>query len=231
MKADARTDARTDQRTDWRAVLFDLDGTLADTVPLILRCYRHTMREHRGQELPDELWVRTIGRPLRSAMADFTADPDEVERMVATYVEFQRGVHDDMVCAFPEARHTLEHIRARGVRVGVVTSKGREMSGRTLGCCGLDEILDVLVTADDVSRGKPDPEPVLKALTVLGLGDVPGEVLFVGDSPHDLVAGRAAGVKTAGALWGPFSRAELEVAAPDYWVEDLAGVRALRPGG
>src|SRR5947207_13204689 len=89
---------------DWRVVLFDLDGTLADTVPLILRCYRHTMKAHRGRELPDELWVRTIGRPLRSAFADFATDADEVDRMVATYVGFQRQGHDDMGCAFPGAR-------------------------------------------------------------------------------------------------------------------------------
>jgi pyrophosphatase PpaX len=218
-------------RADWRAVLFDLDGTLADTVPLILRCYRHTMKEHRGRELPDELWVRTIGRPLRSAMGDFTPDADEAERMVNTYVEFQRTVHDDMVCAFPEARGTLAQLRERGVLVGVVTSKGAEMTGRTLSCCGIDDMLDVLITADDVTRGKPDPEPVVKAMEKLGLAQTPEDVLFVGDSPHDLVAGRAAGVKTAGAVWGPFSRAELEVAEPDYWVSDLAGVLALRPMG
>jgi pyrophosphatase PpaX len=214
---------------DWRAVLFDLDGTLADTVPLILRCYRHTMREHRGEELPDELWVRTIGRPLRSAFGDFATHPDEVERMVKTYVEFQRTVHDEMVSGFPDARATIETLRGRGVPVGVVTSKGREMTARTLGCSGIDDVLDVLVTADDVTRGKPDPEPVLKALELLGLGDAAGEVLFVGDSPHDLVAGRAAGVATAGALWGPFSRAELEVAHPHYWVDDLVSVLTLRP--
>jgi pyrophosphatase PpaX len=218
-------------RTDWRAVLFDLDGTLADTVPLILHCYRHTMREHRGRELPDELWIRTIGRPLRSAMTDFTSDPEEAARMVATYVEFQRGVHDDMVCAFPDARETLEELRGRDVRVGVVTSKGREMTGRTLARCGIDDVLDVLVTADDVTRHKPDPEPVLAALERLRFAGALEEVLFVGDSPHDLVAGRAAGVRTAGALWGPFSRAELEVAEPDYWVATLAEVRALVPRG
>lgn len=213
---------------DWRAVLFDLDGTLADTVPLILRCYRHTMRAHRGRELPDELWVRTIGRPLRSAFGDFAEDAEEVERMVATYVEFQRRVHDEMVSAFPHAGHALGELRTRGVRVGVVTSKGREMTGRTLERCGLHEMLDVLVTADDVSRGKPHPEPIEKALERLGLAD-PGGVLFVGDSPHDLVAGRAAGVSTAAALWGPFSREELERVEPDHWLQDLAEVLRLRP--
>lgn len=216
---------------DWRAILFDLDGTLADTVSLILRCYRHTMLTHRGRELPDELWIRNIGMPLRASMAHFAADAVEVERMVETYVEFQRGAHDDMVCAFPSADKTLTALRARGVRTGVVTSKGREMTGRTLRRCGITELLDVLVTADDVTRGKPDPEPVLKALAQLGLEGEAGGVLFVGDSPHDLVAGRGAGVRTAGALWGPFTRADLEAAQPDFWVRDLGEVGALRPGG
>ena len=216
---------------DWRVVLFDLDGTLADTVPLILRCYRHTMKIHRGRELADELWVRTIGRPLRSAFTDFTDDPEEAARMLDTYVEFQRTVHDDMVCAFPGARSTLDALRARGVRVGVVTSKGREMTARTLGCCGLDDALDVLVTVQDVERGKPDPEPVLKALERLGVAPSREGVLFVGDSPHDLVAGRRAGVSTCAVTLGPFSRNQLEVEGPDFWAADLPSVLPLRPGG
>ena len=214
---------------DWRAVLFDLDGTLADTVSLILRSYRHTMLTHRGRELPDELWIRTIGRPLRASMAEFATDPAEVDRMVATYGEFQRTVHDDMVRAFPDAQDALVKLRSRGVRVGVITSKGREMALRTLARCGLVD-LDVVVTVDDVTRGKPDPEPVLKALTRLGLEASAHEVLFVGDSTHDMVAGRGAGVRTVAALWGPCSRADLEVTRPDYWAADLAAVLKLRPG-
>jgi pyrophosphatase PpaX len=214
---------------DWRAALFDLDGTLADTVPLILRCYRHTMRTHRGMELPDELWIRNIGRPLRVSMADFTADADEAERMVTTYVEFQRTVHDTMVKGFPGAVEAITELRGRGVAVGVVTSKGREMTGRTLACSGLTELLDVLVTADDVRNGKPHPEPVWRALQELGLDDRPHEVLFIGDSPHDLVAGRAAGVKTAAVSWGPFTRSDLEATAPDYWIAEWEELTGLRP--
>ena len=216
-------------RGEWPAVLFDLDGTLADTVPLILRCYRHTMRTHRGFEPPDDLWVRHIGRPLRASMADFTPDADEAECMVATYVEFQRTVHDEMVRAFPGAVDAIHDLRQRGVRIGVVTSKGREMTGRTLGQCGLAEHVDVLVTADDVRDGKPHPEPVFKALDHLDLTDRAAEVLFVGDSPHDLVAGREAGVRTAAVLWGPFSRAVLTEARPHHWLAEFGELRALRP--
>ncbi|MSR37004.1 MAG: HAD family hydrolase [Gemmatimonadetes bacterium] len=214
---------------DWRAVLFDLDGTLADTVPLIRRCYRHTMTTHRGRELPDELWLRTLGRPLRASFTEFTVDPAEAAQMVATYVDFQRTVHDDMVCAFPAALDAIAKLRARGARVGVITSKGREMTGRTLTCCGLAD-LDVLVTADDVVRGKPDPEHVLKGLAQLGLEGNAEEVLFVGDSTHDIEAGKSAGVRTAAALWGPFTRADPEGSRPDYWVADFEELLALRPG-
>ena len=214
---------------DWRAVLFDLDGTLADTVPLILRCYRHTMPRHLGRELPDQIWIRKIGLPLRTSMAEFAEDQAEVERMVTTYTEFQRTVHDEMVSSFPEAGEALAAVRSRGVPVGVVTSKGREMTGRTLARCGFGG-LDVLVTVDDVVCGKPDPEPVIKALTLLGLKGCENEVLFVGDSTYDMIAGRDAGVRTAGALWGPSSKIDLEGTRPDYWVEDFAAVLVLRPG-
>jgi pyrophosphatase PpaX len=198
-------------------------------VPLILRCYRHTMKAHRGEELPDELWVRNIGKPLRVSMADFARDAEEVERMVATYVEFQRTVHDGMVSGFPGAVEAIAELRERGVPVGVVTSKGREMTARTLACSGLADVLDVLVTADDVTQGKPAPEPVLKAMAGLGLEERRSEVLFVGDSPHALVAVRAAGVRTAAVSWGPFSRAELEATPPDHWVTSWEELTALRP--
>ena len=175
---------------DWRAVLFDLDGTLADTVPLILLCYRHTMMRHLGRDLPDELWIRKIGLPLRVSMAEFTADPAEVERMITTYSEFQKTVHDDMVGSFPYALDTLSALRSRGVLVGVVTSKGREMAGRTLACCGLVD-WDVLVTVDDVVHGKPDPEPFLVACRRLAVD--PAACVVFEDSEAGLRAARAAG--------------------------------------
>ena len=218
----------THPHPDWKAVLFDLDGTLADTVPLILRCYRHMMLTHRGVESPDELWVRTIGRPLRSAIREFAHDDEEAARMLDTYIELQREVHDDMVSPFPGAAATLDILRGRGIKLALVTSKGREMTDRTLGKCDLASRLDAVVTVHDVQKGKPDPEPVFTALQWLGVEPGP-EVLFVGDSPHDLVAGRAAGVLTAAAVWGPFTRAELEAEGPDHWLSELSDVLALRP--
>lgn len=211
----------------WKGAFFDLDGTLADTVPLILHCYRHTMRTHFGEELPDERWLRTIGTPLRDQLLDFARDAAEAESMLETYVTFQRTVHDDMVSPYDGARAVVESLAEEGAAVAVVTSKRREMALRTLERCGLDDVVQVLVAADDVERGKPDPEPVRSALEQLGLDRDAARVFFVGDSPFDIRAGRGAGVRTVGALWGPFPRHVLEAEGPDHLVSALEEIARL----
>jgi pyrophosphatase PpaX len=211
----------------WAAVLFDLDGTLADTVGLILECYRHTMRTHFGRELPDERWLATIGTPLREQLRAFAQDDEEAARMAETYSTYQRGIHDAWVRAFPGAVEVVSALRAGGTPVGVVTSKRRETALRTLARCGLEGRIDVLVAADDIVRAKPDPEPVLRALEMLGLTGEADRTVMIGDSPWDLRAGREAGTRTAAALWGPYRRDVLEAEAPDYWIESLGEVLDL----
>lgn len=215
--------------SDWAAVLFDLDGTLADTVELILRCYRHTMEVHLGATPPDERWLAGIGTPLTDQLRGFAGDSDEALAMARTYSEFQKTIHDQMVAPFPGAVEMVGALGKRGVAVGVVTSKRREVAGRTLARCGFANAYQVLVTADEVSRGKPDPEPVLLALDRLGLTEAAGRSLFVGDSPHDLKAGRAAGTKTAAALWGPFEHDVLRAEAADFYLGEPGEVLSLEP--
>jgi len=217
-------------RDTWRAVLFDLDGTLADTVELILRCYRHTMRTHVGQELPDARWLARLGMPLRDQLREFARDAEEAARMLETYVTFQNGLHDEVVHAYPGAVEAVEALGGNGPALAVVTSKHRKIAQRTVERCGLADRFDLLVGYDDVTRGKPDPEPVLLALERLGLGDHAADVLFVGDSPYDMRAGRAAGTRTAAALWGPYARESLEAEEPDYWLDDFSDLLRLRPG-
>lgn len=215
----------------WAAVLFDLDGTLADTVPLILACYRHTMRTHLGRELPDEEWLRTIGTPVRAQLWAFARTDDEHAAMLETYVTFQRAQRDEGLKAYPGARRVVRRLAGSGAGLAVVTSKGREMALRTLERCGLADLFSVLVSADDVALAKPDPEPVMRALDALDLTGRGEDVLFVGDSPYDVTAGRRAGVRTAAALWGPFERAELELAEPHHFVTRLDDLLALSPAG
>ena len=213
----------------WKGVFFDLDGTLADSVELILMSYRHTMRTHLGEAPPDSRWLATMGTPLRDQLVAFARDPSEADDMLATYTQYQRGVHDDMVKAFPGAAEVLAELRRRGSRLAVVTSKRGEVARRTLEVCRLADAIDLVVSAEDVRHGKPDPESVLLALARLDLESSSAEVLFVGDAPFDLRAGRAAGTRTAAAPWGAFERSALAAEAPDYMLEKLTDVLELDP--
>ena len=203
--------------------LFDLDGTLIDSIELILRSYRHTMRAHRGLEPPDEMWMQGLGTPLRVQFRHWTEDPAEIEAMVATYRAYNLEHHDELVRPYEGVVAAVRDLRRKGRTLGLVTSKMREGALRGLELAGLEDHFELIVGADDVTHPKPHPEPVLKALEQLGAPAA--DTVFIGDSRHDIECGRAAGVKTAAVLWGPFDRTHLADLAPDYWLEkpeDLA---------
>ncbi len=197
--------------------LFDLDGTLIDSVELILRSYRHTLRTHRGVEPPDELWLKGLGTPIRVQLRQWTDDPAEIDAMAQTYTTYNLEHHDALVRPYDGIVSAVTRLRERGKRLGLVTSKVRSTALRGLRLAGIADAFDVIVGADEVVHPKPHPEPVLTALERLGVGRE--DVVFIGDARHDMVCGRAAGVATAAALWGPFDRAHLEDLEPDYWLE------------
>jgi pyrophosphatase PpaX len=200
-----------------RIILFDLDGTLIDSVRLILDSYHHTMRTHGLPACTDDYWLRGLGTPLRVQFADWASDPETMQALIATYRSYNLEHHDRMVTVYPGVVDAVQAIRGAGVRTGLVTSKNRQGALRGLGLAGLETMMDVLVCADEVTNPKPHPEPVEKAVSMLG--GVSRETIYVGDSIHDMQSGRAAGVLTAAALWGPFGRSHLDGAAPHFWLE------------
>jgi pyrophosphatase PpaX len=197
--------------------LFDLDGTLIDSIDLILRSYRHTMRVHGRAAPSDDVWMQGLGTPLWVQFRQFTDDPSEIEAMVATYRAYNLAHHDDLVRPYAGVVEAVRALRAPGRTLGLVTSKQRSGALRGLKVAALESAFDVIVGADEVTHPKPHPEPVLLALERLA-APAAGAV-FIGDSRHDLECGRAAGVQTAAVLWGPFDRAHLEDLEPDYWLE------------
>ena len=143
--------------------------------------------------------------------------------MKERYKEHQWAHHDAMVRAFPGVPEMLDALTARGVRMAVVTSKLEPSARRSLDFLGLSRHFECVVGLEATVRHKPDPEPVRYALGRLGAGA--GEAAFVGDSPHDVLAGNAAGVATVATLWGPFSREELaQGAGPRAWAERVGEV-------
>ncbi len=206
-------------------VLFDLDGTLIDSIELIRLSYAHTLRVHRGVELDASTWIAGLGRPLRWQFAQFTADEREIDAMIATYRVFNMEHHDAMVVAYPGAVDAVRALKDRGLALAIVTSKLNAGAVRGLDHAGYRGMFEVIIGVDDVVEHKPHPAPVLAALAKLGRDAT--SAVMVGDSPHDLASGRAAGTRTAAVSWGPFPRAELERMKPDVWLETTAEITRL----
>jgi len=200
----------------FEVVLFDLDGTLIDSTELILSSYRHTMRTHLGRQLPDADWLSTMGRPLRVQLRDFARDETDVQAMLDTYSAHNDEHHDASIAAFEEVLPVLRTLVEAGYTLGIATSKRKEFALRGLRVSGLPvEWFGAIVTADDVERHKPDPEPLLVALSELGC-ESPGAAMYVGDSPFDMAAGRAAGMVTVAVAWGPHDEEALARHSPDF---------------
>ncbi len=198
-------------------VLFDLDGTLLDSIELIVQAFRHMMIRHHG-EAPDEaVWLRGIGTPLVEQIAELADGSAQAGEMLRTYRAYCIENHDSTVSSYAGMPDVVRALEGRGMKLGIVTSKRQEGAQRGLLSMGLQDVFPVVLGVDDVKYPKPHPEPVLEALRLL---DADAETaVFVGDSTHDMECGRSAGVRTAAVLWGPFSRASLEPHEPTWWVE------------
>jgi pyrophosphatase PpaX len=214
--------------TQLTTFLFDLDGTLLDSVRLILDSYHYTTEKHGLPRRTDAEWLAGLGTPLRVQFRDSVRPDLSMDQLVATYREFNLSNHDAMAAAYPGVVEVLRQVHGRGIRFGLVTSKNQYGARLGLKLMGVEEIFEVVIGADDVVNPKPHAEPVLKALELMKIGT--GEAVYIGDSVHDMESGHAAGVRTAGVLWGPFTRPELERTKPDYWLERPEQLLALVGG-
>jgi len=207
--------------------LFDLDGTLIDSIDLILRSYRHTMQIHRADAPPppDDVWMKGLGTPLWVQFRHWTDDQVEIEAMIATYRAYNLTHHDALVKPYDGVVEEVVKLKQKGKRLGLVTSKLKDGAMKGLRLARLDQAFEIVIGAGEVTNRKPNPEPVIKAHELL---DAAAErTVFIGDSRHDLECGRAAGVKTAAVLWGPFNRAHLADLDPDFWLEKPAQLAQL----
>ncbi len=210
--------------------LFDLDGTILDTIGLILASYQHVHETFlTDHPLDPDHYRSRLGVPLWGVFAEWVGDdPARIDQLVEDYRAHNRQFHDEMVSAFAGVPEMLTQLREKGIRTAIVTSKMRDAAMRGLELVGLADQFDGMVSVDEVTHHKPHPEPVVKALSMLGAQ--PGESIFVGDAPADIGAGRAAGVRTGAVLWGPFRRDELLPHAPHHWFEHPSEILALIRG-
>ena len=204
------------------AILFDLDGTLIDSIELILNSARYAFQKLERTCPSDEEWLTGVGIPLFTMFGRYARDDADRAALIAAYREYQMEHHDRLVRCYDRVLETVVELRRRGHELAIVTSKSEYLALRALNQVGLARHIDTVVGCDASTRHKPDPEPVRIALHRLGYA--PADAIFVGDSIHDIVAGNAAGVRSAAALWGPFDRPDLEPGNPSAWLERISDI-------
>jgi pyrophosphatase PpaX len=202
------------------AALFDFDGTLVDTTEMIFQSMRHATSSVLGRDdYSREELLANVGQPLPRQMEILDAEKSEL--LLEAYRAHHEEHHDALIAEFPGVDEALYRLRAAGVRVVVVTSKRRRSVEMALAKFpGLDLVVDLFVTMEDTTEHKPHPEPLLKGLELAG--DVPREkAVYVGDSPFDVQAAKAAGLTSVAVSWGAFSEDTLRKADPDHLVPDI----------
>ena len=185
----------------YRCIAYDIDGTLLNTAPADLAGLQEVLREELGMEQPVSALTGALGIPSRDILRVYGAPESDLDRLARLWMERMHD-HFERVDVFPGTRAALKALRARGVRLGVVTSKNSEEYAQDFVPFGLETYFDAIVTADDTALHKPHAEPLLKFLERLGAA--PEEALYIGDSTYDRDCARAAKVDFALAVWGSF---------------------------
>jgi pyrophosphatase PpaX len=204
-------------------VLFDLDGTLIDSGAIILASFRHATQTVLDREATDEELLAVVGRGLREEARALGGD--RADDLICAYREHNEPLHRELQ-SFNGVLELLPELRSEGRRLGVVTSKRRATVDLAFAVLPLEPLFDTVVTAEETEHLKPYPDPLELALERLGASA--SEAAYVGDSPFDIAAARAAGVYAVGVTWGGIFPADRVAAEqPDALVstvEELHGV-------
>lgn len=199
-------------------VLFDFDGTLADTIPLIVASFQHTMAEATGEQVSEAQARSWIGPTLWDTFS--ALQPTRVEELVTAYRAWNLAHHDELIRPVDGIAEVLDALASAGTRMGVVSSKSEATVRHGLSVVGLHHDFEVLVGFESTPRHKPDPAPLLHATTALAVD--PATCTYVGDAAVDVLAARAGGLCPVAVTWGAGTLEELQAAGPAA-VADTAG--------
>jgi pyrophosphatase PpaX len=203
-------------------VLFDFDGTVVNSGAMILESFRHATKTVLDRELSDAELLAAVGTPLREQMR--LIDAERADELVDVYRTHNEPLHEGLE-ACDGMLEVLRRLKDEGRRLGIVTSKRRATVELAFAVLPLRDYFDVMVTAEETEHHKPHPEPLLLALDRLGMP--PEATAYVGDSPFDVRAAKAAGVTAIAVTWGGIHSAErLANEQPDALVHDAEELHA-----
>lgn len=199
-------------------VLFDLDGTIVDTNELIINSFLHALKHNDLAALSREQIIPHMGTTLQQQMRVFSGLED-VSGLEKSYRAYNYEHHDSLIRSFPHVNETMEELRRRGIKMGIVTTKIRPTTLKALEMFDLLQYMDTIVTVNDVTNPKPHPEPVLTA--VHNLRADPNKTLMVGDSVVDIQSAKAAGVCSVAVSWSLKGEETLRKYEPDHIIHDM----------
>ena len=210
----------------YKALLFDLDGTLINTNELIIESFLYVLGDKFPGKYTRESVIPFLGPPLRETFDSI--DPTMTEMLISSYREWNIQNHDDMVTPFDGVVETLQLLKEKGYKLAIVSTKRRDMIDRGLRLINCEDMFDTIVGLDNVTNPKPDPEPLLLALEQLNVQ--PEDALMIGDNYHDIEGGQRAGVDTAAVAWSIKGEAFLATFNPTYIIKHISEIVDIAAG-
>ena len=186
----------------YRLLLFDLDGTLANTDEMVVQSFYALYKIYKPRVVRsrEELYYFS-GPQIRETLKKEFPDYDH-EMMMEVFSTTSKALYAPYVKEYKDELDVLKALKENGYILGVVTNKGKPLTDYSLELCHIQDFFDVVITADDVAAAKPDPQGIFKAMEVLGIKDKK-DVLYIGDNDIDYYSGTNAGVDTLLVTWGP----------------------------
>jgi pyrophosphatase PpaX len=197
-----------------KGILFDFDGTLADTLPICFYAFRQVFREFDNRELTEKEIASMFGPSETGIIEDNLLNKESIQKAIERYYYYYDKEHANLVKQNEEITCLLHFLKSINIKLGIVTGKARRSLEISLDKLNMNGLFDVIITGDDVERPKPDSEGVLKAISILNLD--PSEAIFVGDSNADIQAGKNANVITIGVHWLEIAQSIHFNIEPDY---------------
>ena len=201
-----------------KAIVFDFDGTLANTLPICFYAFQNVFKEFDQKDLTSDDIKEMFGPSETGIIKANLANPHKAEAIEYYYEKYEE-LHKELVKINPEMIALLEVLKTSNIKLGIFTGKAKRSLDISLKALGMEGLFDVIITGDDVIKVKPDPEGLLKALSILKVDY--SDAIYIGDSDADVIAGRKANVYTIGVQWLPEYQTVVFSEKPDAMISNV----------
>ncbi|HHW79205.1 MAG TPA: HAD-IA family hydrolase [Acholeplasmataceae bacterium] len=208
-----------------KAVIFDLDGTLVQSEEIIMEGFSYAMAKHLPQVIinkDDE--TNFLGQTLNRSFIKYTKDIETLKKLIETYKEYTNVRMANGLKTYPNAYKIIKYLKDQNVKVGLVTSKTESVAIENLETTKLDGLFDVIIGYNSVSKHKPDPEGLLKALEVLNVNKE--NAIYIGDHENDIKAAKSAKMLSCGVTYSKRLN-EVLLENPTYVIDDLINIEDI----